>query len=216
MRFGQLLCFASSTASPDGQGIPREAEDLSVLAAVKDHIPRRAHQLGVEINSTSSALPPPRGELVQVLENLGQHHPEWSLGQLVSNLAALAHVNIYDVEDEELLRTAQSHTPGLRWFQWYSSQLEDQSTIRERSYELSYDCPCCHYRTLYDRGGFEICPVCYWEDDGQDDEDSDTVRGGPNGSLSLTQARANYLEQGVCDPRFSEHVRPPRPQEMAH
>jgi hypothetical protein len=37
-----------------------------------------------------------------------------------------------------------------------------------------------------------MCPVCWWEDDGQDDRDADEVRGGPNGVLSLTQARANY------------------------
>jgi hypothetical protein len=27
-------------------------------------------------------------------------------------------------------------------------------------------------------------PVCFWEDDGQDDHDADLVRGGPNGALS--------------------------------
>nr|WP_282707098.1 CPCC family cysteine-rich protein [Nonomuraea coxensis] len=29
-----------------------------------------------------------------------------------------------------------------------------------------YACPCCRYVTLGERGGFEICPVCLWEDDG--------------------------------------------------
>jgi hypothetical protein len=42
--------------------------------------------------------------------------------------------------------------------------------------------------TLNERGGWEICAVCFWEDDGQDDHDADNVRGGPNGALSLTQA----------------------------
>ena len=30
-----------------------------------------------------------------------------------------------------------------------------------------YHCPCCGYRTLSEQppGTFEICPVCYWEDD---------------------------------------------------
>ena len=35
---------------------------------------------------------------------------------------------------------------------------------------------------------------CGWEDDGQDDHDADVVRGGPNGRLSLTQARLDYAE----------------------
>ncbi|MGC9494993.1 CPCC family cysteine-rich protein [Streptomyces sp. WG7] len=55
-------------------------------------------------------------------------------------------------------------------------------------------CPCCFQRTLAARADFEICPECGWEDDGQDDADAHMVRGGPNGSLSLTQARLDYLE----------------------
>lgn len=30
-------------------------------------------------------------------------------------------------------------------------------------------CPCCGYRTIKERGWYEICPVCYWEDDGSND-----------------------------------------------
>nr|WP_176711245.1 CPCC family cysteine-rich protein [Streptomyces sp. Ncost-T6T-1] len=56
-------------------------------------------------------------------------------------------------------------------------------------------CPCCFQRTLEERANFEICPECGWEDDGQDDIDAHIVRGGPNGSLSLTQARLDYLEE---------------------
>ncbi|MFI6495541.1 CPCC family cysteine-rich protein [Streptomyces sp. NPDC050564] len=55
-----------------------------------------------------------------------------------------------------------------------------------------YRCPCCGYLTLAERGGFEICHVCFWEDDGQDEHDADEVRGGPNGSLSLTKARETF------------------------
>jgi hypothetical protein len=53
-------------------------------------------------------------------------------------------------------------------------------------------CPCCGYWTLSERGTFEICAECGWEDDGQDDADADVVRGGPNGALSLTAAREHY------------------------
>jgi hypothetical protein len=75
-------------------------------------------------------------------------------------------------------------------------------------------CPCCGCKTLSERGGFDICPVCFWEDDGQDDSDADDVRGGPNGSLSLSAARASYQLIGACDPRFSANVRRPRPGEL--
>ena len=39
-------------------------------------------------------------------------------------------------------------------------------------------CPCCGFVTLPERGADDICPVCFWEDDGQDDHDADEVRGG--------------------------------------
>jgi hypothetical protein len=55
-------------------------------------------------------------------------------------------------------------------------------------------CPCCGYPTLRVRGESEICALCDWEDDGQDDADADEVRGGPNGDLSLTEARQNFAD----------------------
>ena len=78
----------------------------------------------------------------------------------------------------------------------------------------SYRCPCCRCWTLSERGGFEICPVCYWEDDGQDEHDAEEVRGGPNSDLSLRQAQNNYARFGAMEERFREHVRPPNPEEM--
>ena len=76
-----------------------------------------------------------------------------------------------------------------------------------------FACPCCGFLTLSERARYDICPVCFWEDDGQDDADADDVWGGPNGRLSLTQARANYRSLGACDPRMLAHVRPPQPKE---
>jgi hypothetical protein len=59
-----------------------------------------------------------------------------------------------------------------------------------------------------------MCPVCWWEDDGQDDHDAGEVRGGPNGELSLTQARQNFQRIGASDARFVSSVRKPRPEEI--
>jgi hypothetical protein len=78
---------------------------------------------------------------------------------------------------------------------------------------MAYPCPCCGYRTLTELGAFEMCPVCWWEDDGQNDADADVVRGGPNGDLSLTDARANFRALGASDPSFTGSVRPPRDDE---
>ena len=96
----------------------------------------------------------------------------------------------------------------LAWFAEYTARLDGQPT------DLPLRCPCCGCRTLSERGRFEICEVCFWEDDGQDDYDADVVRGGPNGSLSLTQARANYLRCGASNDRRVPHVRAPRAEEL--
>jgi hypothetical protein len=56
--------------------------------------------------------------------------------------------------------------------------------------------------------GFEICPVCFWEYDGQDDLDAHLERGGPNrGTLWL--ARANFLKFEACEEVAKQHVRRP-------
>jgi hypothetical protein len=100
------------------------------------------------------------------------------------------------------------------WFKGYVDRLEKLSVSRPPVEGVRYACPCCGCRTPGERGGYEICPVCFWEDDGQDDQDADTVRGGPNGALSLTQARTNYRQFGACERRVLVHVRPPLPEEQ--
>ena len=63
-------------------------------------------------------------------------------------------------------------------------------------------CPCCGYAALNGRGEFDICPICWSEDDGQDNDDANIVRGGPNGILSLTEARINFIKHGIfCSSR---------------
>jgi hypothetical protein len=72
-----------------------------------------------------------------------------------------------------------------------------------------YTCPCCGYPTLDERGVYDICAECGWEDDGQDDHDSAVVRGGPNGPISLDAARAEYERCGGVRGR---HAAPSDPQ----
>jgi len=82
--------------------------------------------------------------------------------------------------------------------------------------DLPLRCPCCYCKTLSKRADFEICEVCFWEDDGQDDYDADIIREcSPNGRLSLTVARQNYRKFGACEENMLENVRPPSPQELA-
>jgi hypothetical protein len=71
-----------------------------------------------------------------------------------------------------------------------------------------FPCPCCGSRTLGELACYEICPVCFWEDDGQGDNDADLVRGGPNRHLSLTVARESFNRIGTPAPRDLAHARP--------
>jgi len=60
-------------------------------------------------------------------------------------------------------------------------------------------------------GEFEICPVCFWEDDPVQ-FDSPAMEFGANG-VSLDQARANFKKIGACEKRFLKNVRKPLPEE---
>jgi len=100
-----------------------------------------------------------------------------------------------------------------RWFDEYCRTLSENSVVASPRSDGAYPCPCCYCLTLGERGGFEICPVCFWEDDGQGEHDAHVVRGGPNGALSLADARENYRRMGACADRFVGTVRPPKTDE---
>ena len=57
-------------------------------------------------------------------------------------------------------------------------------------------CPGCRYPTLKEKGAYEICKVCNWEDDEQNDDNADEiVSGGSNGNISLTQNRLQIFKE---------------------
>jgi hypothetical protein len=91
-----------------------------------------------------------------------------------------------NISDKELLAQRRA------WFAAYTEMRNVFAPLEGGP----YTCPCCGHRTLGERGGYDICRECRWEDDGQDDHDSEAVRGGPNGRLSLDQARAQYVARG--------------------
>ncbi|NVK66771.1 MAG: hypothetical protein HWE22_19420 [Flavobacteriales bacterium] len=69
-----------------------------------------------------------------------------------------------------------------------------------------FPCPCCGFKTIDERAEYEICPVCWWEDDGQDNQNADISMGGPNEDISLTQARINYLKFGIYNPKLTDLI----------
>lgn len=71
-------------------------------------------------------------------------------------------------------------------------------------------CPCCGNLTLEHAAGYDICPVCFWEDDGVTDLEQYS---GPN-HMRLSEAKANFARYGAMCDRFIQHVRAPLPEEM--
>lgn len=59
-----------------------------------------------------------------------------------------------------------------------------------------------------------LCPVCWWEDDGQEDADAMEVRLTVNGQLSLSDARHHFVQCGAAHPRFLRFVRGPNEAEQ--
>lgn len=124
------------------------------------------------------------------------------------------------LDDVELDRLAlpincmKNDDPRTTRFREYWRQLHQHSVCLGQVEGQRYACPCCRHLTLEERGGYEICPVCFWEDDGQDEVELHAVRGGSNGSLSLAEARKNFAACGACEERFVVEIRAPRPDEL--
>lgn len=81
--------------------------------------------------------------------------------------------------------------------------------------QSKWRCPCCGFYTFEKEpnGTFDICPVCFWEDDGNYDFEDINEEYGANG-VSLIEARMNFKEYRAFDISLLEHVREPNPNEL--
>lgn len=78
--------------------------------------------------------------------------------------------------------------------------------------DCCYPCPCCGHRVLDSMpGSYEICPVCFWEDDGIQFRWPTTSVGANR--VSLIEAQLNYRTFGACDEHGRQYVRPPAEDE---
>ena len=79
---------------------------------------------------------------------------------------------------------------------------------------MNFPCPCCGYKTFSEKAdnSFQLCPVCFWEDDGIQLSDPD-YNGGAN-KISLYEAQKNYRLLGACEKEMIQHVRPPQEKEV--
>jgi hypothetical protein len=75
-----------------------------------------------------------------------------------------------------------------------------------------FTCPCCGH-IVFDEppGSYEVCPICFWEDD--DVQLRHPAMSGGANKPSLINAQANFRAIGAVEPRLVQHVRGPQPDE---
>lgn len=73
--------------------------------------------------------------------------------------------------------------------------------------EENLACACCGYDTVEERGNYEICPICFWEDDPV--QFAHPHLGGGANKMSLRQGQKNYIDFGACDIEMLKHTRKP-------
>lgn len=71
-----------------------------------------------------------------------------------------------------------------------------------------HPCPCCGYKTLPGRGDYDLCPVCWWEDEGLEPWEFS----GAN-AQTLVEAQQEYLAESRPYRRRPGKVRPPKRRE---
>ncbi|MEB9974689.1 CPCC family cysteine-rich protein [Bacillus cereus] len=74
---------------------------------------------------------------------------------------------------------------------------------------MKYTCPCCGYKTLEEEppGTFDICNICFWEDDNVQFDDPD-YEGGAN-EYSLRQYQKAFLMRHVNQKLTDNNERDP-------
>lgn len=84
----------------------------------------------------------------------------------------------------------------------------------QMSYKKEHPCPCCGFLTMPDSqpGTFEICPICFWEDDNVQFNNIDFA-GGAN-EPSLREARQNFKKFGASSLKHLNQVRAPLSDEI--
>ena len=70
-----------------------------------------------------------------------------------------------------------------------------------------FPCPCCGYLVFSEvPGSYNICPICFWEDDLSQLR---FVRTTGANRVNLIEAQGNFARFGACEPQLTQHVRKP-------
>ena len=111
-----------------------------------------------------------------------------------------------DPRHDPLLHTALAHRyVGVinAYLEKRLAQLGRRETVLGEPEQL-VRCVCCGYHTLSERGAYDICSVCFWEEDGTLVANAHS---GPN-HMTLGEARANFSKLGAVTEREVAFVLP--------
>lgn len=85
--------------------------------------------------------------------------------------------------------------------------------IKKKDEPKKYKCPCCGFFTFEKKERtYDICPVCFWEDDPFQFANP-TMENGAN-HVSLAAARINYKHFSACDTEMKKYVRGAKKDEL--
>ena len=97
---------------------------------------------------------------------------------------------------------------SLRYYGIKNSYIENEynNIFKKEIYiddipETLYPCPCCNYLTIEDKWDDEICPVCFWQDDGGYENNYSSAN-----KMFLRDGKENYLKYGCMDIRFINNI----------
>ena len=79
--------------------------------------------------------------------------------------------------------------------------------------DTKFACPVCGHKTLDALADYDICPICYWEDDVLT-EGKEDVSSPSNYGQHLSEAQANFVLFGASKEEYVEKVRKPTESEL--
>src|SRR5689334_8832415 len=72
-----------------------------------------------------------------------------------------------------------------------------------------FPCPCCGHLVFGEPpGSYDVCPICYWEDDALQLEYATTLSGGAH-RPTLQEAQRNFVSLGAREAEFTTYARRP-------
>lgn len=93
-------------------------------------------------------------------------------------------------------------------------ELEELVNFQRIQANGKFYCPCCGYNTFADppTGNYDICRICFWEDDPIQSKDI-TYANGAN-QVSLIEGQKNFEEFGACCQEVIAYTRKPQDSDI--